>query len=185
MSSQNLPPLPRYLRETFGMSFSQNKTNNANENGPKSLHKNKKKRSVSPKPSHEKTKLERQIDLMRNEMVNLYSKCFSSRLHFCGFASHVPNLMNAHLLYFTRTITYEYVIRPQPQRLGPVRLSVIDSVLLYEAEASARFFRNEPYDSYEYLSWRIDVLFESFCQIRPPEMAEFCQNVQKQRVFET
>ena len=34
-------------------------------------------------------------------------------------------------------------------------------------------------------SWPVDVPFDSFGQVRPPEMAEIGQNVRNQRFFET
>ena len=83
-------------------------------------------------------------------------------------------------------------IRPQPQRLGAyrfgvsvrpsvrpsVRLSVIDSF------PGCIFVTNGlEIGSYE-RSWPVDVPFESFGQIWPPEMAEFGQNVQNSRFSE-
>ena len=62
-----------------------------------------------------------------------------------------------------------------------VRLSVIDSFpgCFCVADGS----RDQEIDSYV-SSWPVDVPFDSFAQNRPPEMAEFGQNVQKQRFFE-
>ena len=77
------------------------------------------------------------------------------------------------------------IIRPQPQRLGAyrfgvsvrlsVRLSVIDSFPGCIFVTNSR--RDLGIGSYE-RSWPVDVPFDSFGQIRPPEMAEFGQNVQ-------
>ena len=82
-----------------------------------------------------------------------------------------------------------WFIRPQPQRLGAyrfgvsvrpsvrpsVRLSVIDSFTGCIFLTNGR--RDLGIGSYE-RSWPVDVPFDSFGQIRPPEMAEFGQNVQ-------
>ena len=76
-------------------------------------------------------------------------------------------------------------IRPQSQRLGAYRLevfvclsvsaSVIDSFPGCIFVTDGR--RYLEIGSYE-RSWQLDVTFDSFGQIRPPEMAEFDQNVQ-------
>ena len=77
------------------------------------------------------------------------------------------------------------IFRPQPQRLGAyrfgvsvrpsVRLSVIDSFPGCIFVMNGR--RDLGIGSYE-RSWPVDVPFDSSGQIRPPEMAEFGQNVQ-------
>ena len=88
------------------------------------------------------------------------------------------------------------LFRPQPQRLGAygfgvsVRLSVRPSVRLSVIDSfSGCIFvmdgrRDLGIGSYE-RSWPVDVPFDSFGQVRPPEMAEIGQNVRNQRFFET
>ena len=63
-----------------------------------------------------------------------------------------------------------------------LRLSVIDSFPGRIFVTDGR--RDLGIGAYE-MVWRVDVPYDSFGQIRSPDMAEFGQNVQKHRFFET
>ena len=82
--------------------------------------------------------------------------------------------------------TSRLIIRPQPQRFGTyrfgvsVRLSVIDYFPGCIFVTDGR--RDLGIGSYE-RSWPVDVPFDSIGQIRPPEMAEFGQNIKKKQQF--